>query len=169
MGSKQATGLEPGTEYYVIGAMQNAAGIGYSGKATLFKTKGGDNSGIDDIILLAPDTFYFNNKGIPLGDNYIEFQVSPSTADVEIEISSWYMRGFGDVGDTPTARIEEDDNGVTRVYLTSGNNPHYAIRRSTLTIRHKTNASITKTISLVQNGFVGPNPDHLQDDIVLVF
>ena len=169
MGSKQATGLEPGTEYYVIGAMQNAVGIGYSGKATLFKTKGGDNSGIDDIILLAPNTFYFNNKGIPLGDNYIEFQVSPSTADVEIEISSWYMRGFGDVGDTPTARIEEDDNGVTRVYLTSGNNPHYAIRRSTLTIRHKTNASITKTISLVQNGFVGPNPDHLQDDIVLVF
>ncbi len=67
MGSKQATGLEPGTEYYVIGAMQNAVGIGYSGKATLFKTKGGDNSGIDDIILLAPNAFYFNARRNSIG------------------------------------------------------------------------------------------------------
>ncbi len=88
-------------------------------------------------------------EGIPLGDNYIEFQVSPSTADVEIEITPWYMRSFGEIGNTAAARIEENDNGVTRVYLTSGNNSHYDIRRATLTIRHKTNPAIVKTISLV--------------------
>ena len=75
------------------------------------------------------------------------------------------MRRFGEVGDTPTARIEEDDNGVTRVYLTSGNNSHYDIRRATLTIRHKTNPAIVKTISLVQNGNISVNPDHLQEDL----
>lgn len=155
MGSQLVDGLEPGTEYYVIGAMENAIGIGYSQKATLFKTKGGDSSGVDDILLFSPNEFYFNSGGFPLGDNYIHFHVTPSTADVEIEISNWYVRGDGTSRDAPTARIEKQDNGVTRVFLTSGNNPHQAERRATLTMTHKTNVSVTKTVNLIQKGKVG--------------
>lgn len=169
MGSQLVDGLDSGTEYYVIGAMENAVGIGYSQKATLFKTKGGDSSGIDDILLFSPNEFYFNSGGFPLGDNYIQFHVTPSTADVEIEISNWYVRGDGTERDAPAARIEKQDNGVTRVFLTSGNNPHQAERRATLTMTHKTNVSVTKTVNLIQKGKIGFFDDNNDLEFDLVF
>ncbi len=170
MGSQLADGLEPGVEYYVIGAMENAVGIGYSQKATLFKTKGADNSGVDDILLFAPNEFYFNSAGGPLSiDNYIHFHVTPSTADVDIDISNWYVRGDGISRDAPAARIEQDGNGVTRVFITTGNNPHQSERRATLTLTHKTNASVKKTVSLIQKGKIGFSDNNNNFEFDLVF
>jgi hypothetical protein len=171
MGSKQATGLEPGTEYYVIGAMENAVGIGYSQKATLFKTSGGtEGSGVDEIILKTPSTMYFNARGLAIAEDHIEFQVSPSNADVEIDVADWYVRGGFGAYDTPRAQIQRDDSGRIKIYVTSSSNPHAATRRSSITIKHSGNPAITKTVTLVQYGSLGVGVgDDDTDNMDLVF
>lgn len=124
MGAENLTNLEPNTEYYVIAAAENNVGIGYSNKATLFKTKGA--------VEVVPDTLSVNKKRLTFDKfgrahdgPFIRYTLSPSTAKAIVTATGWRKAsgaiGFDD-GLNIQIRQERTSNGEHLITLTVPNN-----------------------------------------------
>jgi hypothetical protein len=89
MGAKNLTDLEPDTEYYVIAAVENEVGIGYSNKATLFKTNGGVEVVPDSLDITGEKYLTFDKYGRAHDDNTILYSITPSSAKAIVSVSDW--------------------------------------------------------------------------------
>lgn len=156
LGSKNLKSLEPDTEYYIIAAVENNVGVGYSTKATLFKTKG--NAIADSITLDGPNVLWFDKNGSPLDENTVSFTTTPSTASVISKVESKWSPSTGGAR-VPSVLLERSTNGSTSLTINCPENSSSSSREIYITLTHSITPGVTKRIKIIQQAGSGSGFD----------
>lgn len=152
IGSKNIQNLLFNTEYYIIAAVENSEGVGYSGKATLFRTSG--NPVPDSISLEGNNVIWFDNKGDGLDGNSFNITTTPSTATITARMDEyWYPFGTG--SSLPRVTVERNIQGRTALFFIVPQNNSTSAREIYVTVSHSMSPGITKRIKLSQQAAAG--------------
>lgn len=163
MGQKNLTDLEPDTEYYVIAAVENNVGIGYSNKATLFKTKGGVEVVPDSLEITGEKYLTFDKSGRAHDDNTILYSITPSSAKAIVSVSDWTEARVILNVTRIQIREERTSDGGHLITLTVPTN-YGGARNAYVTFTHPTSGVISK----VQIGQEAGSNDSIrwEDDMI---
>lgn len=156
LGSKNLTSLEPNTEYYVIAAVENNVGVGYSTKATLFKTKG--VSVPDSISINGLNTFWFDKNGRAIDENTVSFTTTPSTASVTAIVQSHWSPSTGGAR-VPSVILERSSSGGTLLTIDCPENNSRSAREIYITLAHSLTPGVTRKIKIIQQAGSGSGFD----------
>lgn len=161
MGALKITDLDVDTEYYIIAAAENAAGIGYSGTATLFRTGGALIP--DQINFHTPNSLTFNSQGAATGSySYVEISVSPSASTVNYRSSFMFNSGVS-VANSIFVNLRDQGNGKLRFYFSLPQNLSNRNRSAIFRFTHSSNFSISKEITINQTAGVYGGGDNFDD------
>ena len=148
IGGKNIQNLLSNTEYYIIAAVENGVGVGYSTKATLFKTAGSPTP--DSVNVLGNNVIWFDNKGRGIDGNSFDFKVTPSTATVTARTDDyWFPAGAGG-GGLPRVLKERDRSGNTVLTVNCPVNNSTSQREIYIHLSHSITPGVTKKIKLIQ-------------------
>lgn len=164
LGSKKIESLEIDTEYYIIAALENNTGTGYSATATLFETKRDTTS--DSIVLQDYKFVWFNGKGLPKlsagSQQFIPFVTTPSNATVNVENDGFWTPNTG--GADPIIFVEKDSSGGGILTISCPQNNSGAYRETNINLIHSMNPGVRKRIKILQEAKVGGPIDSPFDD-----
>jgi hypothetical protein len=143
--SKAVTGLEANTEYYVIGAIENGIGIGYSTTATLFKTK---EEAVRNTLIMDGG---FRNLDFDSNGNLMtrlgHVSISPPDASVIVD---WEGNWSPYSTDQVIPRVENAPDGSSFIRIIVPRNRSSLQRHGYVTISHSKDSSLFRRIKITQ-------------------
>ena len=146
IGGKTIQNLLSNTEYYIIAAVENGVGVGYSTKATLFNTAG---SPTPDSVSVDSNVIWFNSRGRGLDGNNLNFTVTPSTATITVTVDSyWFPAGAGN--NVPRVLKERDTSGKTILTVNCPVNNSSSQREIYIYLSHSITPGVNKRVKLIQ-------------------
>ena len=139
--------LESNTEYYVIGAIENGIGIGYSTTATLFKTK--EEAVRDTLIMDGGFTELTYDSNGNLMSEIGHISISPADASIIID---WEDPWRPYSADQLIPRVDNASNGQSLIEIMVPINRSNYNRSTYITIRHSKNQGLFRRIKINQLG-----------------
>jgi hypothetical protein len=145
--SSAVNNLESNTEYYVIGAIENGIGIGYSTTATLFKTK--EEAVRDTLIMDGGFTELTYDSNGNLMSEIGHISISPADASIIID---WEDPWRPYSADRLIPRVDNASNGQSLIEIMVPVNRSGYNRSTYITIRHSKNQGLFRRIKINQLG-----------------